>query len=60
MIATVLKKYKNCSYYGTVKDGKKHGFGYLHYYSGRFFEGIFLNDQKIFGFEMNEEEIYLG
>lgn len=56
----MLKKYKNCCYYGPVKDGKKHGFGYLHYFSGRFFEGLFENDQKIKGFEMDDSELYVG
>lgn len=47
---TVLKKYKNCAYFGPIKDGKKNGFGYLHYFSGRFFEGLFRMDQKVEGF----------
>jgi hypothetical protein len=37
-----------------MKDGNKHGFGYLHYFSGRFFEGMFKDDEKMYGFEMGD------
>ena len=56
----ILKKYKNCVYYGPIKNSKKHGFGYLHYFSGKFYEGLFEEDQKINGFEMDDSEIYVG
>lgn len=56
----ILKKYKNCVYYGPILNGKKHGFGYLHYFSGRFYEGLFEEDQKTEGFEMDDSELYLG
>jgi hypothetical protein len=44
-----LKKYKNCVYFGPTLNGKKEGEGVLHYFNGKFYEGTFIDDQKIHG-----------
>lgn len=55
-----LKKYKNCVYFGGINAGRKEGEGILVYYTGRRFEGIFTNDLKSRGVEIDEDEIYCG
>jgi hypothetical protein len=39
-----------------MKNGKKEGEGIIYYFNGKLFEGNFSSDQKIFGFEMEEEQ----
>jgi hypothetical protein len=41
-----LKKYKNCVYFGGIKDNNKQGYGVLMYFGrgGSSFEGLFNND----------------
>lgn len=34
--------------------------GILHYFNGKCFEGFFKEDQKEFGLEIDEEEMYIG
>ncbi len=41
----VLKKYKNCVFFGHINNGKKEN-GILHYFDGKCFEGRFQDDQK--------------
>lgn len=54
-----LKKYKNCVFFGRILDGKKHE-GILHYFNGKCFEGKFKDDQKDYGLQIDEKELYLG
>lgn len=54
-----LKKYKNCVFFGRMNDGKKQE-GVLHYFSGKCFEGRFRQDQKQYGLEIDDQELYLG
>jgi hypothetical protein len=51
-----LKKYKNCVYFGHLSNGRKSGDGIIYYFSGKIFEGKFVNDQKVYGFEMEDDE----
>ena len=55
-----LKKYKNCVYFGGMTSGRKEGEGILVYYTGKKFEGVFANDLKNRGVELDEDKIYLG
>jgi len=55
-----LKKYKNCVYFGGMNAGRKEGEGILVYYNGKRFEGVFVNDLKSRGVELDEAEIYYG
>ena len=54
-----LKKYKNCVFFGRMQDGKKEE-GILHYFAGKCYEGRFRDDQKDFGLEIDDKELYLG
>lgn len=54
-----LKKYKNCVFFGKMVDAKKDE-GILYYFNGKCFEGRFKDDQKEFGLEIDEKELYLG
>ena len=55
-----LKKYKNCVYFGGMNSGRKEGEGILVYYTGKRFEGVFSNDLKSRGVELDEGEVYFG
>ena len=55
----MLKKYKNCIFFGRMEGGKKDE-GTLHYFNGKCFEGKFKDDQKLFGLEIDDQELYLG
>lgn len=54
-----LKKYKNCVFFGKMHDGKKEE-GILHYFNGKTYEGRFRDDQKDYGLEIDDKELYLG
>lgn len=54
-----LKKYKNCVFFGHMSQNKKEE-GILHYFNGKCFEGVFKEDQKEYGLEIDEGEMYLG
>lgn len=55
----ILKKYKNCVFFGRMTEGKKEE-GILHYFSGKCFQGTFKEDQKHYGLEVDQKELYLG
>ena len=54
-----LKKYKNCVFFGRMLDGKKEE-GILYYFNGKCFEGRFRDDQKQYGLQIDEKQLYLG
>jgi len=48
----MLKKYKNCIFFGKMVEGVKVE-GILHYFGGKCFEGRFRDDQKDYGLEID-------
>lgn len=57
-----LKKYRNCAYFGGIRENSKQGYGLLLYFGkgGTSFEGLFNNDEKVHGVEVRNDQIYIG